>query len=534
MKVVSILSDFSKSVSERLNGFTGVRKFLLIANFSLLTANFSFATPKTLVLGGDNGWGEIASMNGLVVGNQNGQFGYDAVELSTQTTVFDSNTDLLLSFDDDKFTDLSGNYTVMSNNLVPIHDSIKGPGAALSRGNKKGIILSGNKNALFGHDGLAGSFTIEFWLCPSLAENGEMVFSWRSSLNDDTHSEYQMISAAFFNNHLEWVFNNIFIPFSTHEVHLAGFSTVVPNKWARHTISFDQESGLLEYLVDGRTEAIKFITENGHEYGTVCYPILGEKAGIELCTDYAGKIDNFRISRTSIKNDKNHKNDIFLNGNEKYRINGGKFTTKPLLISQAAVINEIDTLMNVPAQTDIRFYIRSGDNCYGWTDDYPAWKEIVPGEKIDGVKGLYFQLSAELLPDGAGSQSPRLSEVVVKYEEQNEPLPPFAINAVAGDSSVTLHWSHSVDDNAGGYYVYYGNRPGEYLGRMAVQGSSPVNVGNVTSVTLTGLDNGRIYYFAVSAYSKVDGRINGMLSKEVFARPSSRLSTVLSQELSKK
>ena len=204
------------------------------------------------------------------------------------------------------------------------------------------------------------------------------------------------------------------------------------------------------------------------------------------------------------------------------------------MISQAAVINEIDTLMNVPAQTDIRFYIRSGDNCYGWTDDYPAWKEIVPGEKIDGIKGLYFQLSAELLPDGAGSQSPRLSEVVVKYEEQNEPLPPFAINAVAGDSSVTLHWSHSVDDNAGGYYVYYGNRPGEYLGRMAVQGSSPVNVGNVTSVTLTGLDNGRIYYFAVSAYSKVDGRINGMLSKEVFARPSSRISTVLSQELSKK
>ena len=531
MKVVSSLMNFSKSVSERLNGHTGVRKLLLAAHCSLLTALTLFATPKTLVLGGDNGWSEIASMNGVIVGNQNGQFGYDAVELSTQTASSDCNTDLLLTFDDDKFCDVMGNYTVMSNNLVPTHDSVKGTGAALSRGSKNGIILSGNKNSLFGHDGLAGSFTIEFWLCPSLAENGEMVFSWRSSLNDDVHSEYQMISAAFFNNHLEWVFNNIFVPYPRHEIHLSGVSTVVPNKWSRHTISFDQESGAFEYLVDGRTEAIKFVTLNGHEYGTICYPILGEKAGIVLCSDYVGKIDNFRISRAYV----GHENsEVFIGGNEKYRINGGKFITKPLLISQAAVINEINTLMNVPSQTDIRFYIRSGDNCFGWTETEPAWKEIVPGEKIEGIKGLYFQLSAELLPDGAGSQSPRLSEITVRYEEQNEPLPPFAITALPGDGSVTLQWSHSVDDNAGGYYVYYGNRPGEYLGRMAVQGSSPVNVGNVTSATLTGLDNGRIYYFAVSAYSKVDGRINGMLSKEVFARPSSRLSSELSQKLSKK
>ena len=88
-----------------------------------------------------------------------------------------------------------------------------------------------------------------------------------------------------------------------------------------------------------------------------------------------------------------------------------------------------------------------------------------------------------------------------------------------GDGQVTLSWSYSVDDSAGGYYIYYGNRPGEYLGRAAVQGASPVNVGNVTSATLTGLKNGVIYYFAVAAYSKLDERICGALSKEVYARP---------------
>ena len=47
----------------------------------------------------------------------------------------------------------------------------------------------------------------------------------------------------------------------------------------------------------------------------------------------------------------------------------------------------------------------------------------------------------------------------------------------------------------------------------------PINVGNVNRVTLDGLKNGKIYYFAVATYSKLDDRIIGVLSKEVYARP---------------
>ncbi|WP_407428018.1 fibronectin type III domain-containing protein [Treponema sp.] len=508
-------------LSQKVSFFPRLTKIITVLKFMAI-AFPAFSTPKTLILGGEKGWNEIAGMNGVTVSKRTGQFGYDAVELSTQTLSVSSDTDMLLTFDDEKnFYDAAGNYSVLKNNLVYSTNSAKGNGAALSKGEKKGLSLSGKNSALFGKTGFAGSFTIEFWLCPSLAENGEMVLSWRSSLNNDINSEYQMISASFFNNHLEWAFNNIFNGYREKEVHISGYSTIVPDKWTRHTISFNEESGLLEYLVDGRTESLKFITLSGHENGTVCYPVIGVKAAVELCPDYVGKIDSFKISRLPASNSRN---DILSTGNEKFSVEGGKFVTKPLLVSHSATIEQIDALMNVPAETDIRFYVRSGDNCYGWNENYPAWKEIVPGEKISDISGLYFQLSAEFLPDGNGNKTPRLTEISIKYDEQNEPLPPFAINAKPGDSCVTLNWSFSVDENAGGYYVYYGNRPGEYLGRVALEGSSPVNVGNTTSVTLTGLENGRIYYFAVSAYSKIDGRINGTLSKEVFARPSARLS----------
>ena len=61
----------------------------------------------------------------------------------------------------------------------------------------------------------------------------------------------------------------------------------------------------------------------------------------------------------------------------------------------------------------------------------------------------------------------------------------------------------------------------KYVGRGF--GPSPVNVGNTTTFTLTGLENGKIYYFAIASWSALDDRITGPLSKEVYARPLQRL-----------
>ena len=71
----------------------------------------------------------------------------------------------------------------------------------------------------------------------------------------------------------------------------------------------------------------------------------------------------------------------------------------------------------------------------------------------------------------------------------------------------------------GGYKVYYGQKPGEYLGSIAVEGVSPIDVGNRSSIRIHGLVNGRIYYFAVSSYTENEPKIEGTLSKEVSARP---------------
>ena len=492
--------------------------------FAALSATVS-AVPRQFVLGGEKGWGEVQKMSGLSRTAGGGRYGYESLELVTSTQGADDFTDILLTFDSAGVRDSTGHYQVLSDKMSLSGDAVRGKGSGLSRGIGRGVSLKGGKGAMFGTTGLVGSFVIEFWLSPSLAENGETVFSWRSSLNSSAYSKYQMVSASFFSNHLQWKFNNIFSGYSEDEIVLDGVSVVIPKRWSRHTLSFDQETGALEYRVDGRTEAIRFITDTGHENGTVCEPFLGVAAKIEVCPQYTGKIDNFRIDRgLSADSASGGAESAGVTGNERYKVDGGYFVTKPILASHSAVLDSVEADMRVPAQTDVKFYVRSGDNCYAWTENFPAWREVAAGEKIEGVQGLYFQLMAELLPDGGGGHSPNVTQVALNYTEQDDPLPPFTVYAEAGNGCVTLSWSRSVDDSAGGYYVYYGNRPGEYLGRFALEGDSPVNVGKKTSVTLNGLKNGTIYYFAVSAYSKIDPRINGELSREVYARPSARLS----------
>src|SRR5574344_2192076 len=277
--------------------------------------------------------------------------------------------------------------------------------------------------------------------------------------------------------------------FNAGEVSLASYRTIIPDHWCHHIVSYDEDTGLLEYRIDGQLEALKYVPSNGRERGGSVYtPQLGVVADIDICPQYTGSIDDFRIERRAA-DDSNPELHY-----DTYKVDGGRFMTEPLLVTDGATLTKIDAVTTEPAQTAVVLYVRSGDNYFNWTEEEPSWTLVKSGEAVRNVHGLYFQIAANLYPDGGGKHTPSVTELDVNYTEVPLPLPPFTVNAKAGDGEVTLTWGYSVDDTAGGYYVYYGERPGEYIGREAVEGFSPVNAGNVSSLTLTGLKNGKIYY----------------------------------------
>jgi hypothetical protein len=68
---------------------------------------------------------------------------------------------------------------------------------------------------------------------------------------------------------------------------------------------------------------------------------------------------------------------------------------------------------------------------------------------------------------------------------------------------VTLAWDRNSESNLSGYMLYYKTGTGgtPYDGVGALQGASPIDVGNVTTFTVIGLSDSEDYYFVVTAYN---------------------------------
>jgi len=74
-------------------------------------------------------------------------------------------------------------------------------------------------------------------------------------------------------------------------------------------------------------------------------------------------------------------------------------------------------------------------------------------------------------------------------------------------AQVTLAWNRNAEENVVGYKVYYGTSIGDY--------DWVLDVGNVTSVTVTDLSEGFTYYFAVTAYDDSTPSLESTYSNEV-------------------
>lgn len=89
---------------------------------------------------------------------------------------------------------------------------------------------------------------------------------------------------------------------------------------------------------------------------------------------------------------------------------------------------------------------------------------------------------------------------------------------VGGDQKVTLSWDAATDNvDVTGYEIFYGTS--SVATDSASYTMGPIDVGNVLTYDITGLDNGKPYYFAVTAYDAA-GNKSEFYSLEASATPS--------------
>ena len=466
--------------------------------------------------------------------------------------------DLYLSFDAERplgFTDALRRYDVSVSpelGVVTAPWTRNGSGAALFSGkagsgaSESPLVLKPGRAALFASGSHVRDFSIEFWLYPRNLDTGEQVFLLSASKPDGRGGFiYQYISCTASKNKLHWNFGDFFFaPGDKKRMSLTlSGPPLLSRTWSHHLIRFDSDLGLLEYLVDGKLEAVDYATSTGREGGEVYTPVIGDDCRIELGGRFSGIMDEFSIYRGCIE-----KSTL-----AKYPSRGGRVETRTLDLGSAySSLLKIEALggrTSIPRSSiaagnyrneyagsgslrfqdhsEIKFYVRVSNSPYRWND--VPWIAFNPGTELQGnrFRGRYVQIASDFYPGWDGETSPYLSELRIIYNSAEAPPPPTQVVALAKNGAVELSWRASPSVDLGGYMVYYGDAKGEYFGNYAIIDSaarvSPINVGNRTKIRIEGLSNGVLYYFVVAAYNKpaVFGALPepGEFSREAAARP---------------
>ena len=510
---------------------------------------------RTVSIGGALGWNSAEKRTGIIEaagirsnsvlmlssapGLSGSGYGYTGASgvFGIFSPLTDSSVDMYVSFDDRILRDAAGNYRIKAETDIERVDRV------LARGGTGALIFGGSgdsltiepqsRNALFASGNLIGDFTIEFWMCPFNMENGERVFSWVSSVSHNGSTGTQRIQSVAFKNRLQWSFTNFFTQSGStfFNLEISGNTAIVPKTWSHHLIRFDAKTGMLEYLVNGNSEAIVYATKTRRESSEVFTPVAGNGGFFQLGENFKGFFDELKI------------HNAFAGRSlvQKYPFSGGRIESSFIdtgeLSSQIVRVdatggkisnshaNEFRENGNFKFSDDtqMQFFIRTSEN--PWTLNGKPWIAFIPGEDMPNLSGRYAQIAVDFYPSADGETSPYLEQISVIYLLGEPPHPPQNVNAVAVDGGVILRWKHSPDVNIDGYLIYYSSVRGELFGRGADLGHSPIDAGMTNNILITGLQNGTLYYFKVAGYDElINGSYHtGEFSAEVTARPLTQL-----------
>ncbi|MFW5729900.1 MAG: fibronectin type III domain-containing protein, partial [Spirochaetota bacterium] len=407
--------------------------------------------------------------------------------------------------------DRTGNYTVVSSApIITEHVRVGGGAGGFDGAGSATLELEPGRDALFFPGTIAGSFSIEFWLFPVTASDGQVLLSWSGVLGEVAAGRPQSVLAEIRGRRVMWVFENLFqgadrSPFT---LELEGRDLLVPRRWQHHLLRYRADIGLIEYLVDGRVQDVAHATSTGNEEGDVFIPVIGSRSprSIRVAPRFDGFIDELRISRRFVE-DPNLTPETPAPGH---------VVLGPLDMGQdGSELHAVTADVHEPGRSDVRLFYRVTSSDLVGRGEWQRFDEAI--ELMPPAKGRYVWLRLELYPGEPGDPSPQVRRLTVSYTPNEPPPPPRGVEVGSRDGGVSLSWNPVRGDDVQGYRVYYGRRSGEYLGTEANRGPSPIDVGDTTSVTIEGLENGLLYYFAVAAYDESVGSLN--YSREVVARP---------------
>ena len=489
-------------------------KFIYLLISFLLITNSLFPLNSEIVFDGSSGWNKMKIKKNIDMYQGKGQF--SSIGLKSTGYTVDKFTDLLIHFDSSNIIDESSNYsietTIGSTNLT----KKIGQGSGTFRGNGESLTLSPEPGSIFSGANVLDNFSFEFWLKPSAYSKNPVIISYQSSVKDPKGNLLpQELSCYIKDRKLVWELKNIFyMNGDENDIVLSGLTPTVPEVWHHHLLRFNGETGVIEYLLDGNLEAVQYASKTGNEDGTIFYPLLTANKNSKLMIGkyYIGYMDELRISKAFIQTP-------ILN---RYQDISGTVQSRIIDFGRLdSTLQKISIDSEIPEDSAIFFYYNLSNKLEDLFDSN-NWISFLPSKLLlSENKGRYFSLKMELQPNSSQQKTALISKVLVSYKENIPPAAPILISASEENNSIALSWRELSEQDIEGYLIYYGTEKGVYFGSEAKEGESPLIIKGKknTSLTIHGLNNGKLYHFAIAAYDGAGIDYPGELSAEITSRP---------------
>ncbi|MGL1893745.1 MAG: fibronectin type III domain-containing protein [Spirochaetaceae bacterium] len=471
------------------------KKLTLLINLLFFTISL-FSESTTVIGDNTNFTGFTLDYLEVVKGERGKTF----LEMSPYEYERTPETDFLVHFNSDLFTEEMGNYKIKSHyhNITNVKKKLGNASSYFLE--NRGIIFSSLGDSLFSPGRVLSDFTIEFWVYPTLITEDTTIFSWKGVNKIDDEFIPQKIKFYFEDRKAIWDFSNFFVPddFSKYSIKLQSKSRLIPKRWSHHLIRYKSDSGMLEYLINGVPEDIKHTSKTQKEDMTVYPPFVGNfsKSDLYIGERFNGFIDEFRISEKFIEN-------IQLS---KYKPLG-TFSTPVLDINGTKVIiDDIQFQEILAPETTIKYKLRISDTPFLKTNANISW--ISPDTLKRGTKARYIQIKGEMYGDGSNSVSPLLENINIYWDTIPKPPRPLGLTSIPEKNGIKLLWNPVKHSNIDGYTIYLGLKSNNYI--------EMIDVGKNTSYTIKNLQSNKIYYFSVRSY--VDD-LKSDYSQEKYNRP---------------
>jgi hypothetical protein len=427
-------------------------------------------------------------------------------------------TDLYLSFDNKTEFDETGSYRLQYNRYHTTDSRTYNKQSAYFLEESDMIDLVGTDRSFFQAGENLGSFSISFWILPVTYSNGEVILKIGSQYYNRQvdNIEDQSIVAKLYNGKIIWDFNNLFelghLDIKREKLSCESFSRIEPEQWNKVTLTYDAYKGIVYQYINGMQQSVMIATVDGTTSSSTLNMKFHKtnRCVIKIAPSFTGAMDEFVITKTSEYQFR-----------QLYPSDGGELVSTITDFGSGGVyIRDFSTGQVEGNNAQLFYYYRHSMKPFYEDPAYSSnikWKKI-GSEDIEFEKIRFFQWKAVFMPGNDGKKSPLFRSMRVTYVENDPPARPQGLVATLENNTINLRWYKGSEKDLIGYKVYYGTRSGFYFTQDALEGKSPIDVGNTNTFSLSNLKKNTIYYITVTAYDDEEHIHESGFAREISIR----------------